>query len=182
MLPNHTVLILLLVDLISISLWPRRAMCQFPPVPPPRHWYTSLRTHQETWGRCRDYKRDAVKVTSNVERVFIEDFTLSGDLSGETVMNSSLLIRLKDRETRGLYYCAARWARQHTPTTILPMSPPSVLYGWKTWWHHLLSSNNLHKIAPPTWGFRYGCGMEIGATAIKTMQVERLSHVGNVLN
>ncbi|CAL8297277.1 unnamed protein product [Arctogadus glacialis] len=72
-------------------------MCQFPPVPLPRHGYTSLRTHQETWGQCRDYKRDAVKVTSNVERVFIEDFTLSGDPSGETVMNSSLLIRLKDR-------------------------------------------------------------------------------------
>ena len=57
--------------------------------------------------------------TSNVENVFIEDFTLSGDLSGETVINSSLLVLLKDHETSGLYYCAARLARQHTPTTIL---------------------------------------------------------------
>ena len=58
--------------------------------------------------------------TSNVENVFIKYFKLSGDLSGETVINSTLLVQLKDLEKSGLYYyCAPRLARQHTPTTIL---------------------------------------------------------------
>ena len=56
--------------------------------------------------------------TSNVENVFIKYFKLSGDLSGDLI-NSSLLVQLKDLEKSGLYYCAARLARQHTPTTIL---------------------------------------------------------------
>ncbi|CAL8297283.1 unnamed protein product [Arctogadus glacialis] len=77
--------------------------------------------HRETdyqvmlWYQQSDGKRPLIGhvnyKTSNVESVFIEDFTLSGDPSGETVMNSSLLVRL--------YYCAARLARHPTPTTIL---------------------------------------------------------------
>ena len=61
--------------------------------------------------------------TLNVESAFI-DMTLSGDLSGETVMKSSLLVPLKGRDASGLYYCAARLARQHTPTSILHKNTP----------------------------------------------------------
>ncbi|CAL8283868.1 unnamed protein product [Lota lota] len=47
----------------------------------------------------------------NVESAFEKDFSISGDLSGETAMNGSLLVHLIDPESSGVYYCAARLAR-----------------------------------------------------------------------
>ena len=51
-----------------------------------------------------------------VESAFEKDFSFSGDLSGDTAKNISLLVRLKDPVSNGMDYCAASVARQHTPT------------------------------------------------------------------
>ena len=51
-----------------------------------------------------------------VESAFEKDFSFSGDLSGDTAKNISLLGRLKDPVSNGMDYCAASVARQHTPT------------------------------------------------------------------
>lgn len=53
----------------------------------------------------------------NMENAFTEDCSLSGDLSGGGAKNGSLRVRLKDPESSGNYYCAARLARWRTPTT-----------------------------------------------------------------
>ena len=59
----------------------------------------------------------------DVESAFEEDFSISGDLSGDTAKNGSLLIRLKDPVSSGVYYCAASIARQHTPTATHNKNP-----------------------------------------------------------
>ncbi|CAL8297298.1 unnamed protein product [Arctogadus glacialis] len=61
--------------------------------------------------------------TINIESAFQQDFSISGDLSGETTKNGSLLVHLKDPESSGVYYCAARLARQHTPTATHNKNP-----------------------------------------------------------
>ena len=59
----------------------------------------------------------------NVESAFEKDFSISGDLSGQTAMNGSLLVSLKGPESSGVYYCAASIARQHTPTASHNKNP-----------------------------------------------------------
>ena len=59
----------------------------------------------------------------NVESGFEKDFSISGDLSGETAKNGSLLVSLKGPESSGVYYCAASIARQHTPTATHNKNP-----------------------------------------------------------
>ena len=61
--------------------------------------------------------------TSNIESAFKQDFSISGDLSGETTKNASLLVHLKDPESSGVYYCAARLACQHTPSATHNKNP-----------------------------------------------------------
>uniref|UniRef100_A0A3B3HIP9 Ig-like domain-containing protein n=1 Tax=Oryzias latipes TaxID=8090 RepID=A0A3B3HIP9_ORYLA len=53
-----------------------------------------------------------------VERPFQKHFSLSGDLSGNTQKNSSLVIRNAEQNLNAVYYCAAREARQRKSSLI----------------------------------------------------------------
>ena len=59
----------------------------------------------------------------NVESAFVKDFSISGDLSGESTKNSSLHVHLKEPESIGVYYCVTRLACQHTPSATNNNNP-----------------------------------------------------------
>lgn len=52
-------------------------------------------------------------VDVKMEESYTKDFEISGDLSGNTAKNSSLIIKAVEREHSALYYCAAREAQWH---------------------------------------------------------------------
>ncbi|KAF6724131.1 Ig kappa chain V region S211 [Oryzias melastigma] len=55
---------------------------------------------------------------STLEEAFQKDFSFSGDLSGDTKKNSSLVIRNTEQNLNAVYYCAAREARQQKTPEI----------------------------------------------------------------
>ncbi|RVE57551.1 hypothetical protein OJAV_G00217350 [Oryzias javanicus] len=55
---------------------------------------------------------------STLEEGFQKDFSFSGDLSGDTEKNSSLVIRNTEQNQNAVYYCAARDARRQKNPAI----------------------------------------------------------------
>lgn len=85
-----------------------------------------------------------------VESAFEEDCSLSGDLSGGATKIGSLRVQLKDPESSGIYYCAARLARRHTPAT--PLDKNTAQFTSRPRWFGMKSSQQAHVARPPVLG------------------------------